>query len=456
MLMHEKRKDFLLMHPMATISISFLVAIVVGTILLMLPVSNKSGAFAGLLDCFFTATSAVCVTGLVVVDTYQNWSVFGQVVILLLIQIGGLGLVTITTFFNILMRRKLGFKMAYLASQSVNLDEFSNIKRVLKTVVFSSLFFEIIGMLILSTQFVPKYGKEGLFISLFLSVSAFCNAGFDILGREGAYASLTGYAVNPVVLFTIMGLIIIGGIGFIVIGDLLTYRKMKKLMLHSRIVLITTAALILSGFIVLLLFEWNNPHTLGGLPVADRFSNALFQSVTTRTAGFNTIDNAAMGDFTKLFCSVLMLIGAAPGGTGGGIKVTTFVVIMMTILCVLKEREDTVILKRSIHKNIVYKALSIFVLSLILVCSCTGILMFSNPKLAGITGIDALFESVSAFATVGLSTGVTLSSNALSRIVLIFCMFIGRIGPVSLAVSLALKSPKNKNTVVPEGKILVG
>ena len=442
--------------PMRLIAISFALVILAGTLLLMLPISSNDGLPTNFLDCLFTATSATCVTGLIVFDTYLKWSVFGKVVIMLLIQIGGLGLITLVTFFNVAIGRKLGLRNMQLAQESLNSTSFFDVTHLVKAVVLFSLVMEFCGAVLLCTTFVPKYGAEGIFMSVFMSISAFCNAGFDLLGMEGEYISLCNYNGNPVVIFTISFLIIIGGLGFAVWQDIYTYLKKKILLLHTKIVLIMTATLILSGMILFLILEWNNPNTLGGLPIADRFSAAFFQSVTLRTAGFNSVDVNSLHGMTKLGSIVLMFIGAAPGSTAGGVKVTTFAVIVMTVVSVIRGKEDTIVLKRRVEKGVVYKALAVVSIALLVVCISSVTIYFTNPDHAEVTGINALFESVSAFGTVGISAGVTGVANIPSKIALILTMFIGRVGPVSLALALAMRGKPSKDIVVPDGKILVG
>ena len=317
---------------------------------------------------------STCVTGLIVHDTGTYWSIFGQCVIILMIQLGGLGLVTFATFFNFALGKRLGLKSLQLASESIGSDDFSSIKQLVGMVFKISMSCELLGMLALMTVFVPKYGAYGIYISLFLSISAFCNAGFDILGFENEYISLTNYADNPVVMITIMLLIICGGLGFIVWNDLFAYKKTKKLFLHTKLVLIATASLVIIGALGVVLMEWNNSKTIGDMSIPQKIWRALFQSVTFRTAGFNTIDAASMYDGTKLFSSALMFIGAAPGSTGGGIKVTTFVVLMATVFSVIRNRYDTIILKRRVEKEIVYKALAITVLAGLAVIITTSVI----------------------------------------------------------------------------------
>ncbi len=443
--------------PERVITVSFACVILVGAILLMLPFSSRSGTFTPFLTCFFTATSATCVTGLVLVDTFTHWNMFGHLVIMALIQIGGLGLLTFTTFLNIALGKKLGLRGLKLASETVNSSSFADAKELIRMVVGMSMGVELLGALILSTTFVPQYGKYGLFISLFLAVSAFCNAGFDILGFQGEFCSLTNYTDNMVVQLTIMGLIIIGGLGFIVWNDLIRYRKTKKLLLHSQIVLTVTAILIVSGAILITMLEWDNPHTLGSLPVGQRFMAGLFQSVTMRTAGFNTIDLASMQEMTKIVSIILMFIGAAPGSTGGGIKVTTMTVFTMTALSIIRGHSQPIIRYRHVPSKVVYKSIAIIFLGLMIVFLTTGVITYTSPiDDFTLTGVDAVFEAVSAFATVGVSSGVTAVASTASQMALCLAMFIGRIGPVSFGLTIAATRKDNRREIIPEGKIIVG
>ncbi len=443
--------------PSRAITVSFAVVILVGTLLLMLPISAKSGEVTPFVDSLFTATSATCVTGLVVYDTFNHWTVFGQLIILMLIQIGGLGFITFTTFFNIILGRKLGLRSMQLAQESISSTGFNDINKLIRMVVIVSLAIEAIGAVLLSFVFIPKYGFGGIFISIFLAVSAFCNAGFDVLGFETPFISLMNYADNPIVLFTIMALIVVGGLGFVVWWDLYHWLKMKKLTLHTRVVLTGTIILITIGTLVFLFAEWNNPQTLGAVEPAFKPINALFQSITLRTAGFNTIDMVNLHDSTKIISGIIMLIGAAPGSTAGGVKITTITVIIMTIICVIYGYEDTIIWKRRVSKSAVYKALTIIMIAILAIsvsCFVTVTVLEKDGIL--ITGTDAFFEAASAYATVGLSVGVTAVLNTVSKIGYIILMFLGRVGAVSFALSLAMRTPPSKNIMIPDGNIMVG
>lgn len=444
-------------NPARMISASFAVVIAIGTLLLWLPISSKARVFTPLLDCLFTAASATCVTGLVVYDTYTHWSAFGHGVLLMLIQIGGLGLVTFTSFFNLVVGRKLGLRGMRLASESINSTSFGDVPYLLRMIITFTLAVEASGALLLGLYFVPRFGLRGIAISIFLAISAFCNAGFDVLGFLGEYTSLTSLNDSYLVLFTIMLLIIIGGLGFIVWNDLMAWRKTRTLLLHTKVVLLVTAFLLLLGTACFLLFEWNNPATLQSMSLKEKIGAGCLQSVTMRTAGFNSIDLYSMRDATKVFSIVLMFIGAAPGSTGGGIKVTTIAVIVMTAVSISRGKDEPYLLGRRLSANVVYRSLAILFLGIV-VSGITAIILILTCPLEqnGLTGVDAAFEAVSAFATVGVSSGVTAVTNWVGKIALTLTMFIGRVGPVSFGLTLAAQQKINRKLIVPEGKIVVG
>lgn len=437
------------------IMLSFAAIIAVGAFLLMLPISSNSGSFTPPEDALFTATSATCVTGLVVFDTFAHWNGFGQAIILLLIQLGGLGLISFTTFFTLTIRRKLGIRDLQLANEYISNGSLKDVPRLLRLVVAVSFTVECLGALLLSFRFVPAYGDVGVWISIFLAVSAYCNAGFDILGREGPFSSLTNYNDDPLVLLTISALIIIGGLGFIVFNDILSYRRGHSLLLHTRVVLIFSTALIVIGALLFFLIEYNNSDTMKDLPLGQKILASFFQSVSARTAGFNSVDVGAMYDPSKMLMCALMFIGAASGSTGGGIKITTFIVLVMTVVSVVRGREDTIVLGRKVSKRVVYRALAIAAISGLIVIVAFFVIVYCQQE-QEIASIDALFEAVSAFGTVGLSTGVTPDMTLGSKFILIVTMFAGRVGPVSLALALTVRDQKHESEVLPEGRILVG
>ena len=417
-----------------TICSSFLLVIAVGTLLLTLPISSRTGRL-GVIDALFTATSATCVTGLVVRDTWSQFSLFGQVVILMLIQVGGLGLVTLTSFFALAARRRMGFRDLRLLGESVSADGLSKATEVLKIVIKLAAAFEAVGIVLLLFAFVPQFGAEGVWVSVFTAISAFCNAGFDLFGRFGAYSSMVPYVNNYYVQAVIMFMIMAGGLGFMVWVELAEYRKKRRLSLHAKVVLQFSVIFWVGGAVLLALLEWSNPRTMGGLSVPGKIMAALFQSVSTRTAGMNTIDLAACSPISKLLMSVLQFIGAAPGSTGGGVKVTTFAVLILTIRSVAQGRDDCVI-----------GAVAAF---------GSAVVVYYNTA-ETVSVIDCIFESCSAFGTVGLSVGVTGQLNTGAKLLYMACMFMGRVGPVSLAISLTAKPDDNKRKVLPVGHINVG
>ena len=436
-----------------TICSSFLLVIAVGTLLLTLPISSRTGRL-GVIDAMFTATSATCVTGLVVRDTWSQFSLFGQVIILMLIQVGGLGLVTLTSFFALAARRRMGFRDLRLLGESVSADGLSKATEVLKIVIKLAAAFEAVGIVLLLFAFVPQFGAEGVWVSVFTAISAFCNAGFDLFGRFGAYASLVPYVNNYYVQAVVMFMIMAGGLGFMVWVELAEYRKKRRLSLHAKVVLQFSVIFWVGGAVLLALLEWSNPRTMGGLSVPGKIMAALFQSVSTRTAGMNTIDLAACSPISKLLMSVLQFIGAAPGSTGGGVKVTTFAVLILTIRSVAQGRDDCVIGGHHIESKTVYRALTIIVIGAVAAFGSAVVVYYNTAETVSV--IDCIFESCSAFGTVGLSVGVTGQLNTGAKLLYMACMFMGRVGPVSLAISLTAKPDDNKRKVLPVGHINVG
>lgn len=436
-----------------TICSSFLLVIAVGTLLLTLPISSRTGRL-GVIDAMFTATSATCVTGLVVRDTWSQFSLFGQVVILMLIQVGGLGLVTLTSFFALAARRRMGFRDLRLLGESVSADGLSKATEVLKIVIKLAAAFEAVGIVLLLFAFVPQFGAEGVWVSVFTAISAFCNAGFDLFGRFGAYSSLVPYVNNYYVQAVIMFMIMAGGLGFMVWVELAEYRKKRRLSLHAKVVLQFSVIFWVGGAVLLALLEWSNPRTMGGLSVPGKIMAALFQSVSTRTAGMNNIDLAACSPISKLLMSVLQFIGAAPGSTGGGVKVTTFAVLILTIRSVAQGRDDCVIGGHHIESKTVYRALTIIVIGAVAAFGSAVVVYYNTAETVSV--IDCIFESCSAFGTVGLSVGVTGQLNTGAKLLYMACMFMGRVGPVSLAISLTAKPDDNKRKVLPVGHINVG
>ncbi len=451
----SRSNKILNIDPTRLIVFSFMALILTGALLLSLPAASRSGGSIGFLNALFTATSASCVTGLAVVDTYNHWTLFGQLVILFCIQIGGLGIITLATFFSSILGRRVGLKGMLLAQESVNDFSFQGVLKLIRNVVVLTLIIEFTGAIILSLSFVPRFGPAGLYIALFHSVSAFCNAGFDLMGIMGLgdFKSLTEFNNDPLVIYTIPALIIIGGLGFIVWKNLYEYRKTHSLFLHTKLVLVITACLLFFSAIFFFVFESGNPATMGKLDLYGKLNASVFQAVTPRTAGFNTLPLDDMTEISKVMTIILMFIGAAPGSTGGGIKVTTFGVLLFAIISQIKGTDDTIIFKRRVSASIVAKALAITGLSAILVITVATIILAIEGK----PFINVLYEVTSAFGTVGLSTGITPDLHNISKILIIMMMFLGRVGPLTFAIALALRNSKRSDDVViPEGKIVVG
>ncbi len=454
--LRQKRFDIFTIAPAKLLVLSFAFIILCGTLLLTMPFSSRSGEWTSFVDALFTATSASCITGLVVYDTYHYWSIAGQIIILALIQVGALGIITLATFFSVMLRKKLGIKRMILAQESINFFSYYDVLKLIKKIVAVTFLVELIGAGLLSISFVSRYGPIGFYMAIFSSISAFCNAGFDVTSAavSGEFVNMTPYNNDPIVIYTICGLIIFGGLGFSVWRDLFDFRKKKQLMFHSKLVLAITASLLISGTLFILANEFHNPKTLSGMTLFEKINASFFQSTAARTAGFNSIDLAGMKEISKVFTVFLMFVGAAPGSTGGGIKVTTFGVLLMAIFSMASGRDDTVLFKKKVPQSTVNKSLAITGLSAMLVLVITTIIVMIQPDFSV---LDILYETTSAFGTVGLSLGATLHLSTLGKLLITLTMFLGRVGPLSFAVALTLKSAKRTSDYVyPEAKILVG
>ena len=433
------------------IVIGFCLVILSGTILLMLPISTREGVVTSPIDALFTTVSASCVTGLIIADTYQYWSIFGQIVIISLIQIGGLGFMTIGVFFAVVLRKKIGLWVRGTLQESVNIMQTGGIVRLAKKIIIGTAVFEGTGALILSIHFsrTMDWG-QAVYYGIFHSVSAFCNAGFDLMGKDGEYISLTGYSGDWTVNLVIMLLIIIGGIGFFIWNDLsenkLHFRRWK---LHTKITILMTLALVFGGAAVLFALEYNN--TLAGRPLDEQILCSLFGSVTARTAGFNTVDTAALTDSSKLFTALLMFIGGSPGSTAGGIKTTTFVVLAASVYSGLFDKRECSMFGRRLSRDVVRKASTVLCTNLML--CVTAVLIIVTATSLDVT--DVIFEVASAMGTVGMSAGITRNLDAVSKISLIFLMFCGRVG--SMTFALSLKGHKVEPPVrLPKEEVMIG
>ena len=433
------------------IVLGYCIIIFLGAGLLMLPVSTKAGVYTPFTDALFTSTSAACVTGLVIADTFQYWSTFGQCVILCIIQIGGLGFMTIGVCFAILLRRKIGLWTRGTLQESVNIMQVGGIVRLAKKIIVGTAIFEGMGALILAVRFSREMSLgKAVYFGVFHSISAFCNAGFDLMGESGAYSSFTKYYNDPIVNLVIMSLIVIGGIGFFVWNDISVNKlKFRKYRLHTKIVLISTAILIFGGAALLFFFEKNN--TIAGMPFGEQVLCSLFGSVTARTAGFNTVDTAALTDSSKLLTTILVFIGGSPGSTAGGVKTTTFVVLLIYVHANLRKEMHCNILGRRLDEDSIRKASAVLCINLFAVILAVLVIVTVQP--AAMT--DVAFEVVSAIGTVGMSTGVTRDMETVSKLVLIFLMYCGRIG--SMTFALSLRGHKIEAPVkAPVEKIMIG
>lgn len=442
-----KRKIQLSLSTTQIIMLSFLLVIALGTLLLILPISAADGKPVPFMDALFTATSATCVTGLVTLPTFNTWSSFGHAVILLLIQVGGLGVITILSWFMILLHRRMGLKDRLLIQDAFNLNTMAGLGQFIKNVILGTLLIEGIGALLYMMVFVPEFGAKGIWISVFNSVSAFCNAGMDILSEN----SLCDYARHPLINTVTCLLIILGGLGYIVWWDVLRVLKhirqqklrcFRNLTLHSKIALSTSALLIFLGTVVFLLFEHDNPLTLQGHTAFDKVQLALFQSVTTRTAGFATLPQQDLTDASALTSMLLMFIGGSPVGTAGGIKTVTVAVLIVSALATIRGQNEVSLFHRNIPKQAVSKAAAV-------VCMSFFIVFLSTVLLCAVTDfslLDAMYETVSAAATVGLSRNLTPLLNLWGKLIIIVTMYLGRVGPISLAIAFNLKR-ETKNIV---------
>lgn len=433
------------------IAYGFLVVIFTGTLLLMLPWSNKSGVNPGFINCLFTATSASCVTGLIPVDTWSQWSVFGQIVIITMIQIGGLGFVTIGVFVSLVLRRKIGLKERGLMQESVNTLQISGMVRLAKKIVLGTVAFEGIGALLLAIRFIPRYGAlRGGFYSVFHSISAFCNAGFDLMGHQQPYNSLVGYYDDWIVNLVIMSLIILGGLGFLVWDDVSKKKlKFRHYLLHSKIVLITTFVLVFGSGILFYFLE--KDHLIADMSFSGQVLTSLFSSVTARTAGFNTVDTAALTDGSKLLTIILMFIGGSPGSTAGGVKTTTIVVLLLYVRASIKSTHGVNIFQRRLEDDAIKRASAIFTINLFLALTVSMIIMM----LQSLSLTDTLFETFSAVGTVGMTTGITRELLPVSKVLVALLMYCGRIGSMSFALAF-LQHKRKPNVMQPEERIIIG
>lgn len=429
----------------------FFAVILIGSVLLMLPFASRDGQTTNYVDALFTATSATCVTGLVPFDTYTHWSVFGQIVILLMIQLGGIGFMTVITMATLFMRHKIGLQNRMLIMESAGTITLSGISNLVKRIIGGTAVIELTGAALLATQFIPEFGVlRGIYYSVFHSISAFCNAGFDLMGYTEPGASMMVFNDNAVVLLTLSLLIIIGGIGFFVWEDIIVCKaNFKNYKIHTKLVLVVSAVLTVVSFLLFFFFEYDGAFK--NMSISDKFLNAFFQSVTPRTAGFASIDMSTLSEPGSIVTIVLMFIGGSPGSTAGGVKTTTIAVILLSTIAYLQEDNNVTVFKKRIEDKMVRRASSIAFIYFSMIFASALALSWIEP--IGIR--EVLFEVVSAVATVGLSMNVTATLSSASKVILIVLMYAGRIGALSF---IMLLTKRNKTAILkrPTGKIMIG
>lgn len=439
----------------------FMLAIIMGTLLLMLPISSKAGERTNVVDSLFTATTAICVTGLTTVVTAEHWNLFGQIVILILIQFGGLGVITFTTTILLALHKRITLKDRMLIQEAYNLDTLRGLVKLTIKILKGTFVVEGIGALLFATQFLPEFGLiDGLWKSIFHSISAFCNAGIDLIGAT----SFIPYQSNIVINVTTMILIILGGIGFPVWWDVITKVKMvktdtfslrkimKKFELHTKIVITVTVILILFGAIFVFANEYSNSETIGDMPLWNKIMTSLFQSVTFRTAGYYTIPQEGLHGGTAFVGIILMFIGGSPSGTAGGVKTITVAMLLLAGISTIRGRNDVEVFHRKISDASVKKGLAVVMTSTVILFTATiGLTLVQDNAF-----IDILYEAASALATVGLSRDMTMNLTTIGKLIIIGCMYAGRIGPITMALVFNVKRDKGKGRVLPEEKIMVG
>ncbi len=435
--------------PPRILVLGFAFIIFIGAILLSLPIASVNGTSLPFIDALFTATSATCVTGLVVVDTGTYFTLFGQIIILILIQVGGIGFMTMATLFAIFLKKKISLRERLILQEALNQLSIEGIVRLIRKVVIYSLIIETVGAILLAIRlsFDMSFGKA-IYFGIFHTISLFNNAGFDLMGE---YRSLTGYVSDPIINIVATSLIILGGLGFVVMSDLIEFRKIKRLSLHTKVVLSTTGGLLFIGTIVIFIFEFTNIKTLGSLNFSGKIFGSFFQSVTPRTAGANTLDIAGLRQATQFFIILLMFIGGSPGSTAGGIKTTTFAILVGALLTMYRGKEDITMFHFRLAKDRIYKALTLTLTALLLVISVSMVLSATQDY----PFLMILFETTSAFGTVGLSMGLTPHLTVLGKILIIFTMFAGRLGPLTMAYALG-NSKEKRLYRHPEGKVIIG
>ena len=440
-------------NPTKTIAVTFAAIILLGALLLSLPIASRDGISCGFRPALFTATSATCVTGLVLFDTWTQWSGFGQIVIITLIEVGGLGFMSAASIVVFLLRRKVGLRQRMVMAQALSLTDMEDVVRLQKLVLLGSFSVQGIGALILTLYFLPGYGFEtAVKWGIFHAISAFCNAGFDIFGSITPGASLMEFNSDPVVLLTLSTLVVVGGLGFLVWQEVITVRRWKKLSVYTKLVLTMSAALLLLGWLMICLLEWNNPATLGSMNPGEKLLNGLFQSVTLRTAGFVAIDQARLTDAAKAISIVLMLIGGSSGSTAGGVKTVTIVVLVLFLMTRARGKRTVSVFKRTIPESQVLDAMTIC--SVMVALAVFGAIFISATS--PVSFIDAAYETVSALATVGITAGATTALSIPAQYLVILYMYFGRVGVLTISLGFLMGDKAEERFEYARTNLLIG
>ncbi len=441
------------LQPSQILVLGFLFIILLGAIILSTPFVTNNGQSIGFINAFFTATSAVCVTGLVVVDTGSYWNYFGKTVIITLIQVGGLGFMTMASLLTLVAGRKFSLKKRIVMQESMGTKHLSGVVRITKYAVYMTFTFELIGAFILSFRFIPLYGNlKGIYYAVFHSISAFCNAGFDIMGTGN---SISQFAKDPLVSITISLLVIIGGLGFMVIAELLRFNKFKKWSLNAKVVIVSTLFLLFVGFIFIMILEYNNPHTIKDFSFGEKVIASLFASMTPRTAGFNTIDLNSMRHASLVLTMIFMFIGGSPSSTAGGVKTTTIALFFITIISILRGKKDTEAFGRKIPEENVKRAIAVIGIAVTFLTISIVLLSISESNASF---FEIVFETLSAYGTVGLSIGLSAKLSIVGKLIISLAMFLGRVGALTLLFAATSKMKKIENQMLsyPVEEISIG
>ena len=441
------------LSPTQSIAVVFAAIILLGALLLTLPAASRDGVSCGFRPALFTATSATCVTGLVLYDTWSQWSAFGQIVILCMIEIGGLGFMTAASLVILLFRRKVGLKQRLLMAQALSVNDMESVVKLQKWALFGSLGIQFAAAVVLFFRFLPEYGPEkAVWWGIFHSVSAFCNAGFDVFGSVAPGANMIAFNTDPVFCITIMLLITIGGLGFFVWDEVVRLHSWKKFSVYTKMVLLMSGTLLFGGALCFCILEWNNPETLGAMTAPQKILNGFFQSVTVRTAGFASVDQAGLTEAGKAVSIVLMLIGGSSGSTAGGVKTVTIVVLLLFVWSRIRGRSTVCVFKRTVPDRQVMDAMTI--VSILSVLALFGGVVISATSNVGFT--DALYESVSALATVGLTAGVTTALSIPAQILIMIFMYFGRVGVLTLSLGFLMGSKAEERFQYAHTNLLIG